>query len=447
MSSQIKPFQKLPVDVDCRVRSEEWNQYRSGMTYTTFLYGKDEVCFLTSTRPPDSVPFETFDREVCGLPWLRTGAHCGHERCYSLLRCRQVKQLSGRESFNNSDESDQEDGSVQSDKENQTPPVSVRRSDGQGPDSSSLWKVGVPYDILTEEYSAWMCKKNERVYLTRSGDKFLLSGEALEGEDSPSLLMIGPEAKQACQHKGCAGLSWCLVTGWCEHQGCKSREMCGQSGRSRCHLPKPRLGPHCLHKGCPSLLKCSGGRPIAKPGSAEPSSPRSTRSKSAKGSSDDSIAVPSANASTSDASLVSPPLVPNVSSGVLPSLRESVDEGNGQESSFLDIPSYQSMGLDAGSGSSATRPGAPSSPLVLDSERGDSPFDGGNGPDDKPFDLNAPNDGADCQNRTRQERGVATRVQGLPAGSPRQSRLAVTMGIVCRLSPATASHTFQAQGW
>ncbi|KAI8345441.1 hypothetical protein B0O80DRAFT_452395 [Mortierella sp. GBAus27b] len=370
MSVTAKPFQKLSEDVSCWVRSPEWREFRFSLVLTTYVYQTAEGDFLTHDCPDGSVPFAVLygleatpacdhtdclgqtwctesgncthvyceDEPVCGLPWLRTGQHCGHARCYSLLQCRDVsrppKQVRA--------------ASQSSPTPHTNPDADVDEALGRedldkGP-VISLGPDGVPSDTIESVYDLWMYKDTDDVYLTRLNGVFLLSSEILEGDSVP-VLMLGPAAKPPCRHDFCRGRSWCQSSGLCDHPGCIREK--------RCRLPKPRVGPHCSHKKCPSLLQCQGGRPVAKRMPVEPESPRITRSMQPRGS--------SVNLSASSSTLLT-------SDDCGPSHSSSeVEKGEGgQESSFPHFMPFDS-GTDLnGDFSEANAPGSDAAESIQD---------------------------------------------------------------------------------
>jgi hypothetical protein len=76
-------------------------------------------------------------------------------------------------------------------------------------------------------------------------------------EEHVFAILYGAEAEQACDHADCLGQTWCDETGDCSHSYC--------DGKPVCNLPWLRIGAHCNHDDCYSLLQCRRiGRPLKK---------------------------------------------------------------------------------------------------------------------------------------------------------------------------------------
>ncbi|KAI8348172.1 hypothetical protein B0O80DRAFT_463157 [Mortierella sp. GBAus27b] len=112
--------------------------------------------------------------------------------------------------------------------------------------SPSKLLVAVPSKICSEEYNKFsFAALHPTYYVIKDGERCISQELPSTGR---SILMTGLGAKAPCDHEECFARSWCVKTGRCSHTTC--------SLYLWCKLRKIRLGPHCGHPTCPSLLEC-----------------------------------------------------------------------------------------------------------------------------------------------------------------------------------------------
>lgn len=222
----LSPPSVLVQAVQHNIRSPEWDGYQFGILESTYvckslrplalvqisvsvdsltpfssIVSEDNVLYLTQQRPPTSVPsiilYGKGVKSACGhkgcsaqswcsetgvcshpycrqhkecrLPWPRSGDHCGHDRCYSLLVCRRIKsQLRSTPCTAGiglvlATETHQPKEGVQGPPSSQVPT-------GEGPvqdsDASFLSDNGIPWHALADEYSSLEVKATDTIYIS-----------------------------------------------------------------------------------------------------------------------------------------------------------------------------------------------------------------------------------------------------------------------------------------
>ncbi|KAI8345016.1 hypothetical protein B0O80DRAFT_476078 [Mortierella sp. GBAus27b] len=109
--------------------------------------------------------------------------------------------------------------------------------------------VLVPYNIRTHEWNEYQFGITHTIYMIVTDSGIYLTHYRPDPDELVDIIvMYGPDATMVCRHDGCLSQSWCVETGDCSHDQCSEYD--------GCQLPWPRLGEHCGHAPCFSLLVC-----------------------------------------------------------------------------------------------------------------------------------------------------------------------------------------------